>query len=441
MINVDVLIIGGGVTGTSLAYVLGQFTDVKNVVVLEKNGKVSMVNSHPLNNSQTSHDGGTETNYTLEHALKVKQAAIYLRSYVKSKKDDSLFCKTKRMVIGVGREEASKLSKRFREFSPHYPDITFVFGDTLRAIEPNVIENRNPSEPVVGIVSSEGYAIDYQKLSEHFAIDAEKTGKVKILFNTKVLRVVKNKQPVLDSKWFVETNNGDFLAKVVVFAAGPYSLLFAQELGYGLDYGILPVAGSFFSAGNLLNNKVYRVQIEGRPFAEIHGDPDVLNSQVTRFGPTTKPLPLMERHQYETLFDFLKLPIVSWRGFKATFKIMRKNNLFKYVFVNMLYDIPVLGKLLFLREAKIIVPSLRYRDLELRRGVGGIRPQIVDLKTGELLMGDATIVGDNIIFNTTPSPGASVCLANAKRDAQKVMQFLENPDGFKIKSFEEDLSS
>ena len=61
---------------------------------------------------------------------------------------------------------------------------------------------------------------------------------------------------------------------------------------------------------------------------------------------------------------------------------------------------------------------------KLRRGAGGIRPQIVNLNNGELEMGDKTIVGDRVIFNTTPSPGASVCLQNAERDALRLMEFM-----------------
>lgn len=68
-------------------------------------------------------------------------------------------------------------------------------------------------------------------------------------------------------------------------------------------------------------------------------------------------------------------------------------------------------------EVSKIVPSLRADDLEKAKGIGGIRPQIVNKKKRELELGEAIIRGANIIFNVTPSPGATACLQNAHNDA------------------------
>lgn len=415
----DVAIVGAGVTGTALAAVLATRTNVKRVAIFEKNSGPALVNSHPLNNAQTSHDGGTETNYSLQHALEVQRAARKLRAYVEKKRISGLSKKTNRMVLAVGDREVADLRRRFEEFSPHYPDLRLVGRKELSEIEPKVVEGRDPGESIAALVSSEGYAIDYQRLSEELLLDAIWDGKTDVYFNVKVSTPRRE-----GGKYILETNLGTYAADVVIFAAGPYSLLFAHELGYGMDYAILPVAGSFFSAGEYLRGKVYRMQIEGMPFAAIHGDPDILNQRDTRFGPTTKPLPLMERHHYETFWDFAKLPLVSLLGLYYLLKLVSSKKMFWYVVKNIVFDIPVVGKLLFLREARVIVPSIRYRDLKLRRGVGGIRPQILNMKTGELMMGDSSIVGHNLIFNTTPSPGASICLANAERDARRVVEFL-----------------
>lgn len=431
----DLVIIGGGVTGCALAYVMSTYTNVKDIAIIEKNPWVAQVNSHPLNNAQTSHDGGTETGYPLDDALKVRQAAMILRRYVTMRDDPLLFRKTHRMVLGVVEQEVEKLHQRFEEFKGYYPDLRFVEAKELGGLEPMVMKGRNSRETVAALVSTEGYAINYQRLAECLLADAKNINKfLEIRFSTRVKDIRRSSE-----QYIVETDHGAIYAHTVVCAAGAYSLLFAQMLGFGMEYAILPVAGSFYSAGRVLNGKVYRPQVKGRPFAEIHGDPDILNQYDTRFGPTTKPLPLMERHRYKTFFDFMKLPLISLRGAQSLYQILVDNGLVGYVGKNMVYDVPVIGKLCFFEEVKKIVPSIRYGDLKLRRGAGGIRPQIIDLKTGKLKMGDATIVEDNIIFNTTPSPGASVCLGNAKRDAAKIVAFLGSSGYFDKDAFERDL--
>ena len=87
----------------------------------------------------------------------------------------------------------------------------------------------------------------------------------------------------------------------------------------------------------------------------------------------------------------------------------------------------------------LIVPSIQLNDIQLAKGYGGIRPQIVNLKTKRLELGEAKIVGENIIFNITPSPGASTCLQNAEYDAEKIVSFLGQEYKFDKRRFLKDL--
>src|SRR3989338_6546837 len=104
--NYEVIIIGGGITGTSLAYVLSNFTNIKKIALLEKYSQLSQVNSQRNNNSQTLHFGDIETNYSLEKAAKVKEAAELVAAFVETTgKDEGLFNKTHKMVLAVGAEE------------------------------------------------------------------------------------------------------------------------------------------------------------------------------------------------------------------------------------------------------------------------------------------------------------------------------------------------
>lgn len=430
----DTVIVGGGVTGTADLYDLTRYTTVGSIALIEKNGHVAEVNSHPLNNAQTSHDGGTETNFPLAKALPIQRAARILRKYLKSKSVPGLYQKNTRMVLGATKEEVLQLEERYEEFKPFFPDLRLIYGDELLEIEPEVMYGRNPKKPVCALVSKEGYAVNYQILAECFVKDSQNSPRPpELRFNTALSKVRK------EDGWFVFTLKGEeeIRSRTAIFAAGAYSLLYAQELGYGLDLGILPVAGDFISAGRQVNGKVYRPQVDNRPFAELHLDRDVLDTEENHFGPTTLPQPLMERHRYGTFKDFLKLPIASFKGICILFYILFANNLVWYVAMNMLYQVPILGKYLLLRQARIIIPTLRYGDLKRRKGAGGIRPQIVNMTTWELEKGDKTIIGDNCIFNTTPSPGASVCLANAERDARQIVKFLNENWGTNHEFFEE----
>ena len=74
------------------------------------------------------------------------------------------------------------------------------------------------------------------------------------------------------------------------------------------------------------------------------------------------------------------------------------------------------------------------------KGIGGTRPQIVNNTTRKLEMGEAKLTGDKIIFNITPSPGASTCLGNAYSDTStEIIEFLNNKYKFNKEAFEKDL--
>ena len=76
------------------------------------------------------------------------------------------------------------------------------------------------------------------------------------------------------------------------------------------------------------------------------------------------------------------------------------------------------------KEASRIVPSLKYGNLKLHGDIGGIRPQMIDENKHSLVLGAGKIKHDGVIFNITPSPGASSCLANSLKDMQYISDYL-----------------
>jgi malate dehydrogenase (quinone) len=439
----DVVIIGGGAVGTALLYTLSKYTDIKSIGLIEKYAEFGMVNCNPINNSHTLHFGDIETNYSLEKARKVKRSADMVMKYLETHReenvDEKLFIKVPKMVLAVGKNQVEDLRKRFIPFSELFPKLRLIEKDEIGKIEPRILEGRDPNQEIVALATEDGYAVDFQALCYSMVDNAKKVNsELKIYMSTKLLKITKT-----GDLFNVITDKGEIQADVVVVSAGAHSLMLAKSLGYGKNFSILSVAGSYYVAPKALNGKVYTIQMPKLPFAAIHGDPEVHNQNVTRFGPTAKPIFLLERFNSKTFREYWKTFGWGFSPIYSLLKILSDWILFRYIFVNFFYDWPIIGKRLFVKQIKKIVPRIKVSELQyvsrVKGRVGGARPQIVNNTTHKLQMGEAKIVGEKIIFNITPSPGASTCLGNAFEDTLKVMEFFDNKFTFNSKQFEEDL--
>ena len=418
----DTAIIGGGVAGTSLLYTLAEFTNMKSVVLFEKYEELAMLNSNPKANSQTLHVGDIETNYTYEKAQKVKRNASYVSNYIYNRDglEDLGYVRDK-MVLAVGEEEVSKLRERYETFKTLFPYLELWDGDFLREHEPKLMEGRE--EPVLAMGAREQITtVDYKRLSESFAEDALATDKnIQLHYNEEVTEIRKEK----NGNYLLCTQNGEFHARTVVVNAGAYSLLFAQEMGFGHEYAILPIGGSFFfTKERLLNAKVYTMQNPKLPFAAIHGDPDCTQEWHTRFGPTAFALPKLERYHSLHVKDLLHALNIDRDVTKVYLSLFADSTIRRYILKNFIEEIPLIGKEVFIEDARKLIPSLCVDDLTFAEGYGGMRPQIIDKLKHELLLGEAKISEDGIIFNMTPSPGATSSLAIAMQDAIALCEHL-----------------
>jgi malate dehydrogenase (quinone) len=435
----DVLIIGGGVSGTALLYTLTKYTDVKRIGLIEKYSDFGLVNTASTMNSQTLHFGDIETNYTLEKAKKVKRSADMVMRYLESEKTrniaDKIFIKVPKMVLAVGKEQVDILRERFKPFGELFPKLRMIGKDEIGRIEPRIVKGRNPDQELLALVTEDGYTVDFGKMSHSFVKNAKKEKPdISIYLSTKVLKITKT-----GDTYRIITNNEELEASAVVVTAGSHSLKIAKSLGYGKNFSILSMSGSFYTGPKVLNGKVYTMQVAKLPFAAIHGDPEVHDENITRFGPTAKPIFFLERYNHSTFFEYWKTFGLGLKPILSILKISSDKVIFKYLLKNVVYDIPSIGKRSFLKEVKKIVPDIKLNEIKFARKIGGTRPQIINNTTRKLEMGEAKIIGENIIFNITPSPGASTCLGNAYEDTIKLMAFLDDKYSFNKRQFESDL--
>eukprot|EP01056_Protomagalhaensia_sp_Gyna25_P004762 Protomagalhaensia_sp_Gyna_25__4761@NODE_472_length_3341_cov_88_813749_g164_i1_p2_GENE_NODE_472_length_3341_cov_88_813749_g164_i1NODE_472_length_3341_cov_88_813749_g164_i1_p2_ORF_typecomplete_len291_score33_31Mqo/PF06039_15/5_3e57DAO/PF01266_24/7_5e13GMC_oxred_N/PF00732_19/0_00011Lycopene_cycl/PF05834_12/0_00077FAD_binding_3/PF01494_19/0_00085Thi4/PF01946_17/0_0014NAD_binding_8/PF13450_6/0_0028Pyr_redox_2/PF07992_14/0_0025Pyr_redox/PF00070_27/0_0069FAD_oxidored/PF12831_7/0_014K_oxygenase/PF13434_ len=172
----DVVIIGGGVTGSALLYQLAEFTDLKRVLLLERREGLAKVTSGPNNNSQTIHCGDIETNYTPQKAATVQRLANMLRNFATKlppHERDKTIARMQKMAIGVGNDECAFMEKRFNDFSPYFKNLKLLNKEQISKLEPAVayqnVDSRimRPENVVANFVADEHCAVDYFHLTRN----------------------------------------------------------------------------------------------------------------------------------------------------------------------------------------------------------------------------------------------------------------------------------
>ena len=427
----DVIIIGGGITGSALAYVLVEFSGIKNIALLEKYEGLATLNSKASANSQTIHCGDIETNYDLQKATEVKRKADMIVKYCQKHGYENKFLfQGQKMALGVGESEVELIKDRFEKFKELYPYLQLFGKEELKKIEPKLVfdgrgEERAEDIVAMGVQSGVYTTIDYGAMANSFVQNAKNVeGKTCDLYlNTEVQNITK----VGDKLYIRTANRLSLSADFVVVDAGAHSLWLAHKMGLGQDLSTICIAGSFYlTKQKLLNGKVYMVQNPKLPFAALHGDPDLLAGGCTRFGPTALTLPKLERYKgcrsvpefFQSLNFDMDVAKVIWQNFGDS-------EVRDFLIRNIGFEIPILGKKLFVKNARKIIPSIREEDIYYAKGFGGVRPQVISHSQKKLLLGEARI-GENpgVIFNMTPSPGATSCLGNALRDAKSACEYL-----------------
>lgn len=427
----EVIIIGGGITGSALAYVLAEFSGIKNIALLEKYEGLATLNSKASANSQTIHCGDIETNYDLQKATEVKRKADMIVKYCQKHGYENKFLfQGQKMALGVGESEVELIKDRFEKFKELYPYLQLFDKEALKKIEPKLVfdgrgEERAEDIAAMGVQSGVYTTIDYGAMANSFVQNAKNVeGKTCDLYlNTEVQNITK-----VGDKFYIRTANRLSLsADFVVVDAGAHSLWLAHKMELGQDLSTICIAGSFYlTKQKLLNGKVYMMQNPKLPFAALHGDPDLLAGGCTRFGPTALTMPKLERYKgcrsvpefFQSLNFDMDVAKVIWQNFGDS-------EVRDFLIRNIGFEIPILGKKLFVKNARKIIPSIREEDIYYAKGFGGVRPQVISHSQKKLLLGEARI-GENpgIIFNMTPSPGATSCLGNALRDAKSACEYL-----------------
>jgi malate dehydrogenase (quinone) len=404
--------------------------------LIEKYDRLDPLNSNAHSNSQTLHCGDIETNYNREKAEHVRSGAEMMLQFVDNGSGDATLKRNYgKILLGVGDEEVTFVQDRFDSIFDLYPSLVKVGPDEIAEIEPNValVDGELRKDSIFGLYNPEGWAIDYGRVTDNCVAQAKevKQKTVDVKLSTEAIKLTRT-----ENGFEVKVKHGDTLhCKFLVVSAGTYSLHLAQSMGKGKKFSVLPVSGSFYFAPEVLKGKVYTVQNPKLPFAAIHGDPDMTKPNTTRFGPTALMLPVLERFNAKSAIGFFESFHFTKGTASALFHLMKDKDIRNFIYENVGYEVPIHGKKSFLKHVLKIVPSMQLDDLDFADHTTGVRPQLIDEEKAELLMGAAKFSdGDGVIFNMTPSPGATSAFANATEDLVTVTEYLGrtiNQDTFK----------
>src|SRR5579875_77668 len=424
----DVVIIGGGIVGCAVLYTLTNFTNVKSVVLLEKNTNVGQENSNKKRNSKTLHEGFAETNYSFEKMVRMRLAASLIKNYIIKKfgkiprifSGEKSFCFSLPFLVLALDDEIDFLEKKYEQIRKVFPDVRLLQKQEIEKLEPNLVKERSKDQAILALFKQDGTVIDFGALAQELLQDSISTSNSHILFNQKV-KSINEKGDQIE----VITENSKFICKFLVTTASANSYYLAKSLGYlKEDYALLHVKGNYYEYPLVLRSKVYRPQIEKIPFIAVHADPNpFISNPMLEFGPTTE-INLSKELEKDFDLDFLVEELLSnVKLMSVILNILNDRETSRFIFKNLLYKIPIIGKEIFAQEARKLLPSINARKLVYRRG--GVRPQLVDLKAKKLILGEKIFEFGNMVFCITPSPGASAAMLNAFEICRKIHTSLD----------------
>jgi len=202
----DVLIIGGGVIGCSIARELSRY--YCKIILLEKEEDVCSGTSKA--NSGVVHAGYDAKTGSLKAELNVKGNAMMEGL---AKELDFEFKRNASVVLCFEQEDMPALETLFERGKANgVPNLSIISGDEIRKMEPNIAE-----EVVAALYAPTGGIVCPFGLTIAMAENACDNG-VEFHFNTEVQAIEK-----YNNGYIVTTNRGTYETKYIMNAAGVYT--------------------------------------------------------------------------------------------------------------------------------------------------------------------------------------------------------------------------
>ncbi len=393
----NIVIIGGGIVGCSLARELGK--RFKKIVLLEKEHVVAFHTSG--RNSGVFHSGFNQKSGTLKAKFCVEGNRL-ARNYCNER---GIPChKVGTYVVATEEEQVPRLDDiKKRAQANGVSDVEIVNHSELKKREPQV-------HGVAAFFSPTGAIVDSIRFTQSVAEEARQTG-VDIVLSQEVKHIEEKKEAV-----YVQTQNNCYISEFVINCAGLHADRIAHQMGVGLEFSITPFRGEYFetnaSATRLVRGMIYAIPHPDFPFLGVHVTPTVHNTMI--LGPNA--VLAMGREAYGR-WSFNLSDMFSMLCHGGFLKALLKNSPLRQVAWQELKN--SCSKTHFLKEAGSLVNGLKMEDFKLSKRVG-IRAQLIH-KNGEFV--------DDLVIEKTErsihllnvvSPGMTSALPFAKWLSERI---------------------
>lgn len=356
--NADILIIGGGIIGLTIARELVQ-NRYEHIVIIDKENNLGKHASG--RNSGVLHAGI----YYSPDSLKARSCLngnFLMRKYCKEKGLPLL--ETGKVIVTKSEKEIPTLKELYQRSIANDAKVDMIDEHQLNEIEPNARTVQN------AIYSHYTAVVDPKKVVLSLQKDVVASGKAQVLLNCGFIG--------LKGSSIAITTRGEIEFKYLINAAGAYCDRVARAFDLGFNLRMIPFKGTYKklrkNKAHMVRGNIYPVPDIRNPFLGIHFTRSVHGE--VYLGPTA--IPALGRENYGMIKG------IDAEGFSILFRdavLFFANPKFRDVALRepRKYLTPF-----FYSSASQLVKNLHPRDIEPADKVG-IRAQLVDWDKKELL--------------------------------------------------------
>ena len=298
MITTDILIVGGGIIGLSIAKeVYNRHPDLK-ITLIEKEATVACHASG--RNSGVLHAGFYYTPDSLKSRFTVEGNKL-LTDYCL--KNNLSINRCGKVVVAKDEKELNSIFELKRRGDTNGVDLELIDEKRLEELEPNARTfDKALYSPTTSVVNP-------KEVAGHIADTLKE--KVNILFNEKFIK--------RDDTNTISTNTHKIKFKHLINSAGLYADKIAHQFGIGQKYTLIPFKGLYmeYKDSNLIHKHIYPVPNLKNPFLGVHFT--ITISGKVKIGPTAIPAFWRENYEGVSNFNLNEFLEVVWNEAKLFF--------------------------------------------------------------------------------------------------------------------------